>query len=101
MYQAKKGHRSRGRDRMVVGFTILLRRGVLDTTLSDKVCQKLAAGRWFSPGTPIFYTNKTDRYPLTQARQVDERVRTIFSFLDCTKRGLLFGGKYHTVGIVP
>jgi hypothetical protein len=24
-------------------------RGVLDTTLSDKVCQWLAAGQWFSP----------------------------------------------------
>ena len=30
--------------------------GVLDTTLCDKVCQ------WFSPGTPVFSTNKTDRY---------------------------------------
>ena len=26
-----------------------LRRGALDTTLCDKVCQWLAAGRWFSP----------------------------------------------------
>ena len=32
---------------------ILLRRGVLDTTLCDKVCQWLAAGLWFSLGTPI------------------------------------------------
>jgi hypothetical protein len=24
-----------------------------DTTLYDKVCQWLAAGRWFSPGTPV------------------------------------------------
>jgi hypothetical protein len=29
-----------------------LRRGVLDTTLCDEVCQWLGAGRWFSPGTP-------------------------------------------------
>jgi hypothetical protein len=28
-------------------------RGVLDTTLCDKVCQWLATGRWFSPGTPV------------------------------------------------
>ena len=28
--------------------------GVLDTTLCDKVCQ------WFSPGTPVSSTNKTD-----------------------------------------
>jgi hypothetical protein len=26
---------------------------VLDTTSCDKVCQQLAAGRWFSPGTNV------------------------------------------------
>ena len=31
-------------------------RGVLDTTLCDKVCQWLAAGQWFSPSTPVFST---------------------------------------------
>jgi hypothetical protein len=36
--------------------------GVLDTTLSDKVCQWLATGRWFSQSTPISSTNKTDRH---------------------------------------
>jgi hypothetical protein len=66
-----------GRDRMVVGFTttyaigaspltllvwISLRRGVLDTTLCDKVCQWLAAGLWFSPGSS---TNKTARHNIT------------------------------------
>ena len=35
-------------------------RGVLDTSLCDKVCQWLATGRWFSPGTPVSSTNKTD-----------------------------------------
>jgi hypothetical protein len=39
---------------------------VLDTTLSDKVCQWLAAGRWFPPGTPVSSTNKTDRYDITE-----------------------------------
>ncbi len=33
-------------------------RGVLDTTICDKVCQWLEAGRWFSPSTPISSTNK-------------------------------------------
>ena len=28
-------------------------RGVLDTTLCDKVCQYLATGRQYSPGTPV------------------------------------------------
>ena len=45
---------------------ILLRQGVLDTTLCDKVCQWLAAGLWFSPGTPVFSTNKTDRQDITE-----------------------------------
>jgi hypothetical protein len=44
---------------------IPLRRGVLDTTLCGKVCQWLATGRWFSPGTPVSFTNKTDRHHTT------------------------------------
>ena len=41
-------------------------RGVLDTTLCHKICQWLAAGRWFSPGTPVFSTNKTDRHDIAK-----------------------------------
>jgi len=41
---------------------IPLKRGVLDTTLCDKVCQRLATGRWFCPGTLVSSTNKTDRH---------------------------------------
>jgi hypothetical protein len=41
-------------------------RGVLDTTLCDKVCQWLATGRWFSPGTPVSSTNKTDRHDMAK-----------------------------------
>ena len=37
-----------------------LRWCVLDTTLCDKVCQWLATGRWFSPGTLVPSTNKSD-----------------------------------------
>jgi len=37
---------------------------VLDTTLCDKVC--LMAGRWFSPGTSVSSTNKTDRHDITE-----------------------------------
>ena len=69
-YRGRCGH-----DRMVVGFTTTYAisayhhccelefrswRGVLDTTLYDKVCQWLTAGRWFSPGTTVSPTNKTD-----------------------------------------
>ena len=31
----------------------------------DKVCQWLAAGQWFSPGTSVSSTNKTDCYDIT------------------------------------
>ena len=31
-----------------------------------KVCQWLAAGRWFSQGTPVSSTNKTDRHDITE-----------------------------------
>ena len=37
-----------------------------DTTWCDKVCQWLAAGLWFSPGTLVFSTNKTDRHNITE-----------------------------------
>ena len=48
---------------------IPLRRDVLDTPLTalcEKVCQRLAAGRCFSPGTPFSSTNKTDRHDITE-----------------------------------
>jgi hypothetical protein len=40
--------------------------GVFHTTLCDKVRQWLATGRWFSPGTLFSFTNKTDRYDITE-----------------------------------
>jgi hypothetical protein len=46
--------------------SIPLRRGVLDTTLCDTVCQWLAAGRWFSPSPPVSSTNKTDRHDIIE-----------------------------------
>ena len=46
---------------------IPLRRGILATTLCDKVCQRITTGRWFSPGTLFFSsTNKTDRHYITE-----------------------------------
>ena len=35
-------------------------------TLFDKVCQWLAAGQRFSPGTPVSSTNKTDSHNITE-----------------------------------
>ena len=42
------------------------RRESFDTSLCDKVCQWLAAGRWFSLGTPVSSTNKTDCHDITE-----------------------------------
>ena len=39
---------------------------LLDKTLCDKVCQWLATGRWFSPGSPVSSTNKTDRHDIAE-----------------------------------
>jgi hypothetical protein len=33
---------------------------------SDKVCQLLAHGRWFSPGTPASSTTKTGRHDIAE-----------------------------------
>ena len=34
--------------------------------LCDQVCQWLAEGRWFSPSTPVSFTNKTDPHDITE-----------------------------------
>jgi hypothetical protein len=41
-------------------------RGDLVTTLCNKICQWLATGRDFSPGTPVSSTNQTDRHDITE-----------------------------------
>jgi hypothetical protein len=67
---------------MVVGFTATyaisvyhyhscesesrLWRGVLDIALCQKVYQLLAAGQWFSPITPVYSTNKTQRHDIAE-----------------------------------
>ena len=45
---------------------ITFRWGVLDSTLCDKDCQWLAPGQWFSPGTLVSSTNKTDCHDITE-----------------------------------
>jgi hypothetical protein len=47
-------------------FEFHLWRGVLDTTSCDKVFQWLTVGHWFSPGTLISSTNKTDCHDITE-----------------------------------
>ena len=41
-------------------------RGVLHTTLCDKICQWLATGWWFSLGTLVSSTYKTDCHDITE-----------------------------------
>ena len=41
-------------------------RGVHDITLCYKVCQWLATDQWFSSGTPVSSTNKTDCHDITE-----------------------------------
>ena len=45
---------------------IPFRRCVLDTALCVKMCRLLATSRWFSPGTQVFSTNKTDCQDLAE-----------------------------------
>ena len=45
---------------------IPLMSGALHATLYDQVCQWLVAGRWFSPGTPVSSTNKTDCHDIAE-----------------------------------
>ena len=39
---------------------------ISETFWKEAVCQWFAAGRWFSPGTPVSSTNKTDRHDITE-----------------------------------
>ena len=42
------------------------RKKLIYNTYSDKVCQWLTTGWWFSPGTPVSSTNKTNRHDITE-----------------------------------
>ena len=39
---------------------------VLQLDLQQKVCQWLEVGRWFSPGTPVSSTNRTNRHDIAE-----------------------------------
>ena len=72
----------RGRDRMVVGcwsYNYLCKQCLSPlmlwvrisisarcTTLCDKVCQWLATGQWFFPGSSVSSTDKTDRHDIAE-----------------------------------
>jgi hypothetical protein len=57
------------------------KQGVLDTTLCDIVCQWLVTAQWFSLGTPVSSTNKTDCYDITEIFNVCNNCLTEETFL--------------------
>ena len=59
--------------------------------LCDKVCQWYAAYRWFSPGTPVYSTNKTDRHDITEALlKVELNIKTLTPFWNNNLQHMLF-----------
>ena len=56
-----------GHDRMVVGFTTTCTISAYHPKSCEFEPRKLfATGRWFSSGTPVSSTNKTDRHDMTE-----------------------------------
>ena len=57
-------------------------RGVLHTTSCDKVCQWLATGQWFSPGTLVCSAKKTVRHNITNTiNQPNQRTIKMLNIL--------------------
>ena len=59
---------------------------LLDAILCNKVCQWLAAGRWFSPGTAVSSTNKTDCHDITEILlkvMLNTIILTVLFFTEC------------------
>jgi hypothetical protein len=65
-----------------------LGRGLLDTTLCDKVYQWLATGRRFSQVTPVSSTNKTDRHDIAEIL-LKVVLNTIIQTKPSTKQSLI------------
>ena len=54
----------------------------------DKVCQLPAQGRWFSPGTPVSSTSKTDRHDIANLNMFSRYSwKTNFTHLCAKTRG--------------
>ena len=64
-------------------------RGVLNTTLCDKVCQWLATGQWFSTDPPVSSTNKTDCHDISGI------LGGYFGGVFCKKKNVFFNSSHH------
>jgi hypothetical protein len=79
---------------------------VLDTTLCDKVCQRLATGRWFSLGTLIFSTNKIDGHVLTEIilkvalNTINQNKPILFCNLSVSELTVCFSVKHYVKAIL-
>ena len=51
--------------------------------ICDKICQRLATGRWSSPGTPVSSTNKTDHNDITEIL-----LKVVFNTIKQTKTNI-------------
>ena len=51
---------------LTMSVRILLKKGVLDTTLCDKDCQWRSVGRWYSPGSSVSSTNKSECHDIAE-----------------------------------
>ena len=70
---------------------------------SDKVCQLLAHGRWFSPGTPASSTTKTGRHDihvaeilLKVALNTINQIKSDIDNMQCPITFRRVGHQYHT-----
>ena len=72
---------------------IPLRRGVLNTTLCDKVCQWFASGRWFSP---LSSTNKTYRHNITEIL-----LKVALNIINYIIQGLIMNYRYMAFKLLP
>jgi hypothetical protein len=63
---------------------------------SDKVCQLLAHGRWFSPGTPASSTTKTGRHDLAEIL-LKVALSTIKQIKEVKKKIDVFSYRFNTI----
>ena len=63
-------------------------------TLYDKVYQWLATIRWFSPGTPVSFTNKTDRHDITEILLKVASNTTTLTLINYLKQNDIFNFYY-------
>jgi hypothetical protein len=75
-------------------------RSVLHSTLCDKVCQWLAAGRWFFPDTAVSSINKFDCHDIAEIL-LKVALNTITPIFRNLQESGLFSGRFWYVLLYP